>query len=264
MVSDLLNYVPPPGFRAPQKCLGEYRKERTGFRRLIWYGEFKKIRDELNAQEQVPDSKTICHKCEIGRMRSQYWWDESEEQCHIHPNADLALQSIQAHKSTDYDSLMEYFKDQNKEGPPRGWIPNYENAVRTPLRGVRNEEIAYHILGCLRSGIAAWYAVPRSWNVIQDSFGDEFAKAGYAARCQLEEAGYIAGIESRRYEPKYQLTGKGKWRMHCWHATEEDALQEDTPRESRESSDETPSAICDSENRADLWRSSSPFSGGLE
>jgi len=217
---DCLNFIPKPGFHVTRACTGAYRKERTGFRRLTWYGSFKHIRDELNAKIVPDEYGTICRKCEIGRMRTEYWWNECEDQSHIHLNAELALQFIQAHKSTDYDSLMEYFKDQNKEGPPRGWIPNYENAVRTPLRGVQNEEIAYHILGCLRSGLTQWY-------VIQESFGDEFGKAAYAARCQLEEAGYIEGIASRRYEPRYQLSGKGKWRMHCWRGSEDEDLVAD-------------------------------------
>lgn len=253
-----LNYIPRDGMRLREKCEGQYRKERTGYRRLIWYGRFKRIRDDLAGKIAPEEPKAVCKKCEIGRLKTEYWWDEDEYGRHIHPNADLALQFIQAHKSTDYDSLMEYFKDQNKEGPPRGWIPNYENAVRTPLRGVRNEEIAYHILGCLRSGVAEWYAVPRSWNAIQDSFGDELAKAGYAARCQLEKAGYIEGAESRRSDPECQLTGKGKWRMHCWHTNEEDTLREEPPPED-------PGVPCvDSENCADRWRLRGPFSGGLE
>lgn len=207
-----LNYLPPSGFRAPPRCLGEYRKERTGFRRLIWYGDFKKIRDELKAHEPLQDQKTVCRKCEIGRMRSEYWWDESEDQCHIHPNAGLALQFIQAHKSTDYDSLLEYFKGQNKEGPPRGWVPNYANEVRTPLREVRNQDVGYYILEVLRSGIENWYVIVDGLQ----SLGQDFERIGWATRCQLIEGGYVEPHSGNGVRDRVRLSGKGKWRMHCW------------------------------------------------
>jgi hypothetical protein len=209
---DCLKFEPKPGWK-PRPCTGQYRRERTGFRRLLWYGSFKKTRDELNSRHTSNTIGTICHKCEIGHMQTEYWWDEREYGYPIHLNAELALQFIQAHKSTDYDSLREYFSDQNKEGPPAGWVVDYSNAIVTSLNGVRNQEVGFYILDALRSGISAWYVIERGLVGLGQ---EDFERIAYATRCQLKESGYVEVCQHNRL----QLTGKGKWRMHCWTGVE--------------------------------------------
>ena len=85
------------------------------------------------------------------------------------------------------------------------------------MNGVQNQEVGFYILDALRSGISAWYVIERGLVGLGQ---EDFERIAYATRCQLRESGYDEVCQHDRL----QLTGRGKWRAHCWGDAAVDAV----------------------------------------
>lgn len=282
----------------PFCCDGEYRKERTGFRPLLPTGLFRcAIRlakgdlghccgccawDDFceyqwshgetglcqpvghinvcavrTASFDLPKREHNCRHCGLGNLRGLSWWEH-----HDYPNAAIALNSIQAYETTDDVDEPLGRRPNLMAEMPAGWIPpppftNYRPEIRLPIIEILENEP--HALEAL---FDVW-CPDRDPSAKQLDRNLDTILLGVLS---LENLEYIFRDSHGVYSVNPRKT-KGlvdAWSRAKYEKIRVDGPPREDPGSSPGSSAETPGAICDSEDRVDHWRSSSPFSGGIE
>lgn len=295
--SKCLDFKPRPGMKLKHPCDGEYRQERSGFRPLLPSGLFRcairAAKGQLNkccqccdwnkvkvgmttkdfcifkstsgafgscyptervtlcaircASFNLPKREHNCRHCGLGKLRNLRWWESRGDS-----NAGIALNSIRAHETTcESDEPLGRHVNLMAD-MPAGWIPpppfaNYEPGIRLLI--IERLEKEPRTLDDFMT-----LFIPGANFAVDTEAEDRLLDTVRLGLLSLENLGYIFRSSRGVYLVNPRMT---KGLVERWYDAKK-KLREDAPRAD-------PVVTCeDPEDRADRWRSSSPFSGGLE